>query len=765
MRAQQAAALRDDRRLLYELACATGGDDHRRLAEILTRPHVFGYLASLMTDCARLAGMTGGELCQLLGRVGAGLGSSAVRPAAWIQSAWGYWRRQQRSTGQSWAPRRATAVEEGFAMEMRADRRSPGPCGCAHVTWAGHPPRAPERPWSTAWAAGSVAGACGGPIAWRHERMVTLKKVKVEPVQLIGWVKKNINPGAVAVLGDDHDLLAAFCESDDKRDDVALDDGSAHAQFSSLKTKLNQFRVKYEERRAALEAKREEEEEAATPADEEDDEDEEDALTGAFAILSDLEETTAFGRACLELEAALNRAQLSKRGSGEGEEQPSREALVQQHRKAIVTAAALVIGRCEQGIGLTDCFQVYRLWDTFEYKLLSGSVKDVALEVNTAMARAMKAALASYEDQDDALLGAAHKAIVRVWTIKEDAFKALIKGKQIRRAPHGATSASPPAKREHKFACLGEVLLCLPVLAKCDALARKQDGLYDWSVEPLLMKMLEKTVRKHKLVSLLGCFETIDALKYLFRMELTSGSISEKAQASVKAHLERLVVGAVAYKAKEQVRQLRTLVTLLATDPNLVCTAYEVREKTKAEGVTLAPIDLRFRRRGQDGAIAGEVESVPTVKLAEAHGYLRGRYVVKLKTVGEGVVLIVPDAWRLPPGQVEGIRHDGAMKVWLVDQVQPAALFELLAVTGGLLVDEEISCAKLRQALFASFEDLASWLKSTLGSEAAIERFGELTYGPARVLSGALLEEADSREAVASDLRDLLAALRTFVDH
>jgi hypothetical protein len=133
MRAQQAAILRDDRRLLCELARATGGDDHRRLAEILTRPHVFGYLASLMTDCARLAGMTGGELCQLLGRVGAGPGSAAVRPAAWIQSAWGVLETAAAKYGPLGAPRRAAAVEEGFAIEMRADRRESG--GVEHDEW------------------------------------------------------------------------------------------------------------------------------------------------------------------------------------------------------------------------------------------------------------------------------------------------------------------------------------------------------------------------------------------------------------------------------------------------------------------------------------------------------------------------------------------------------------------------------------------------------------------------------------------------------
>src|SRR5262249_4066883 len=62
--------------------------DHRRLAEMLTRPRLFKYLAPLLAGGERPARMPAAELRQrLLFETGDGPLSSAVRPAAWSESA------------------------------------------------------------------------------------------------------------------------------------------------------------------------------------------------------------------------------------------------------------------------------------------------------------------------------------------------------------------------------------------------------------------------------------------------------------------------------------------------------------------------------------------------------------------------------------------------------------------------------------------------------------------------------------------------------
>lgn len=78
-----------DAALLDELVALAAEPDHRRLAEVLTRPRLFQYLVPLLTGKRPLSRMTAAELRALLVRdAGDGPFSAAVTPAAWAASAW-----------------------------------------------------------------------------------------------------------------------------------------------------------------------------------------------------------------------------------------------------------------------------------------------------------------------------------------------------------------------------------------------------------------------------------------------------------------------------------------------------------------------------------------------------------------------------------------------------------------------------------------------------------------------------------------------------
>jgi len=78
-----------DGALLGELTALVAAPDHRRLAELLTRPRLFQYLVPLLTGRRPLARMSAAELRNMLVR-GAGDGpfSATVTPAAWATSVW-----------------------------------------------------------------------------------------------------------------------------------------------------------------------------------------------------------------------------------------------------------------------------------------------------------------------------------------------------------------------------------------------------------------------------------------------------------------------------------------------------------------------------------------------------------------------------------------------------------------------------------------------------------------------------------------------------
>jgi hypothetical protein len=81
-------AFGSDRRPLEELAALVARPDHRRLAEILTRPSLFKHLVPVMTGEYPLTGMSAAELRdRLVGETGDGPFSAMAIPTEWAASA------------------------------------------------------------------------------------------------------------------------------------------------------------------------------------------------------------------------------------------------------------------------------------------------------------------------------------------------------------------------------------------------------------------------------------------------------------------------------------------------------------------------------------------------------------------------------------------------------------------------------------------------------------------------------------------------------
>jgi hypothetical protein len=106
--------------LMDELVALVAEPEHRRLAEVLTRPRLFQYLVPLLTGKRPPSRMTSDELRALLLReTRDGPFSSTVVPAAWAASAWAIVDAADRKYGGATAPRTGTVA----ASRRRSGRR------------------------------------------------------------------------------------------------------------------------------------------------------------------------------------------------------------------------------------------------------------------------------------------------------------------------------------------------------------------------------------------------------------------------------------------------------------------------------------------------------------------------------------------------------------------------------------------------------------------------------------------------------------------
>lgn len=102
--------------LVEQLTALVAEPDHRRLADLLTRPRLFQYLVPLLTGRRPLSRMRTDELRNLLVRdAGDGPFSATVTPAGWAASAWRVIDAAERKYGRAVEPPAGTAASSRLA--------------------------------------------------------------------------------------------------------------------------------------------------------------------------------------------------------------------------------------------------------------------------------------------------------------------------------------------------------------------------------------------------------------------------------------------------------------------------------------------------------------------------------------------------------------------------------------------------------------------------------------------------------------------------
>jgi hypothetical protein len=546
--------------------------------------------------------------------------------------------------------------------------------------------------------------------------------------EVVDWVFNNVNKKASEDLAGD-ERLDAFLAASDKQYEVDFDVASAWKTFQE---RFAAFKLAAE--KAAAEKAKEtapevltlEEAEDDPESDEDDPDGEDDDGGNAFTILK--VGASPLCAAALDLEAALNPI-VTTLASSKGRDMDSVWGnLLREHGVTITSAVEQLQVQCRPKLGMADHLQLYRILQTFEYRRLMEAPKPLAKPAKALDDRIRELLDAAEEDDDweTELIGLAHTQITTVWKVSLKEFRETLAG--LVWAEHGSGSLAQKMTPRRLYSVLGEVVLCMPLIVECDQIAHGHTALYQWEPRSLIVKMLQKTVRKHKLLSLLGVVRHIDRLKERLQLELVLLRITPEAFGQLSVHLQQLVVGAVAGKAREQRRQLTVLVRVLWGDITVTCTGYELVRKPKKPALDL---QLSCLRQNQAALIViGEVESVPAGKRDDACAYLKQRLERKRKTlaglvtVDEQLTLMVPDADLLPTDQIDAIRADGALPAWLVhNRVQrrvvgrghPATTIIPDAIRGMLVVAIELvkaaaSPAEARQALSSHYDKLRAVL-------------------------------------------------------
>lgn len=498
--------------------------------------------------------------------------------------------------------------------------------------------------------------------------MVTNGKQKVGYDDLLDWLDNKHPKRSAKVTALGKDVLMAFCAEPKGSFDVDIS-GNKDTAFEQLVTQLEAFRV--ERSKKGPSKKEQNRQQAIKKADKQLEKAKEtvkaietggEKASPIFTYLREQPTTTAFAGAVIFLEETLNPV-VSAEGSHEAQ-----VLVLKAKGKAIGKAVQLVATVPADACAPADYFQVLRLRHTYEYRVLCdfAELKADRVALDKALGRVETSCLKQLGvgDQHGLLVELAVDTLVQILPKSADTCRHWMTTQEIMWAPHGMESAHRPATFEQLCAGVGEVAICMPLLKRCDGIARKHTRLYTWDPETLVRKMLAKTVRKHKLLSLLEIVQGVDDLYEALAGLMDTDVIDVRIQKSLRTKFDDMVVGAVAYQAKAQFRQLRMLMALLAQRPGLVCTGYELSDDESA------PMDLGFR--SADGTeLVVEVESVPADPRPDACTYVLNRYAEKMKTVGkkltenQRLVLVIPDANRLAPQHLEILEAQGD-KFWLV---------------------------------------------------------------------------------------------------
>ncbi len=378
-----------------------------------------------------------------------------------------------------------------------------------------------------------------------------------------------------------------------------------------------------------------------------------------YNTLSDLTKLT------LRLEKLLNgavnkKAETSKIiGSKKGEIEPLLGELIDCMKSTQIT--------------YVESLQIRRLINTLEFDTLDSfpPLKKCKQTVLTTFKKLVPIGISpSLEDEQlqNKQITLMYAAVSEIWAISIEEFTKLIKN--LKFARHGETSTSALATWPQVEGCFGELMICSTMVQMIDQEA-KQSGLYKWSLDGLMIQILQNTARRFKVKTILDAVKGINELQPLLLDEFEKEHISKKAFTSIRECLQYHIVDAVSDKAKEQFRQLQILTCVLQKQPEFVCVGYE-ELVSNASGSDIRA-DILFDG-GNAGKFAIEIESLADKNQAKAYEYLKGQYQKKMKIIGNAVqkdgyslVLVLPLGTQILQEQWKLIQEDSSIKVWLLE--------------------------------------------------------------------------------------------------
>ncbi|HET8844309.1 MAG TPA: hypothetical protein VFN35_22775 [Ktedonobacteraceae bacterium] len=267
------------------------------------------------------------------------------------------------------------------------------------------------------------------------------------------------------------------------------------------------------------------------------------------------------------------------------------------------------------------------------------------------------------EGRERAQLKLLHNEIILIWDISEEHFIKEWNVLQIGR--HGTARGSAPATWVQKEGAFGELMLCKPMIIHINNVAPDDLVIYEWEPDQLIIQILQGTTRRYKVLTLLECVIKIHDVKDELVSCTKQNRITTEAWSSLTQCIGGYILEGVSAKAKEQTRQITTLLSLLNKKPELICTGYEVLA-SQAFGSEIR-IDMAFK----DQRIVIEIEGLPTSKSKTACTYLKERYMIKFKTLEQWLceqncqlILMVPAGTQIPADQQDEINKDQTIIIW-----------------------------------------------------------------------------------------------------
>ncbi|HZO73931.1 MAG TPA: hypothetical protein VFB60_17135 [Ktedonobacteraceae bacterium] len=328
---------------------------------------------------------------------------------------------------------------------------------------------------------------------------------------------------------------------------------------------------------------------------------------------------------------------------------------------------------CMQPKSLTyvESLQIRRLTNTLEFGTLDSvpQLKKCKQTVLTTLKKLeLKDVSPSLEDKklQNRQIELMYAAIKDIWSISSEEFTKIITN--LKFARHGETKVSGKATWDQVEGCFGELMICCTMVQMIDQEASKSK-LYKWTLEGLMIQILQNTARRYKVKTILEAVTGINELCPLLLSQYEKKFITEDAFTSIKQCLQYHIVEAVSDKAKEQFRQLQILTCVIQQHPEFVCVGYE--EPVSNTSGSDIRADILFDG-GDAGKFVIEIEGLPDKEQKNAYTYLKGRYEKKTQTIGKPMnekgyklVLVLPLDTEVPEKEWKLISEDTSITVWL----------------------------------------------------------------------------------------------------